>query len=82
MLDAKNYTFNVADAEGSEGLSLVLVGRSTSTSTNVLLHVVVLRESDLVQTLAIPAVITALGVAAVAFGATRAKKVKPGTGDT
>ena len=82
MLDAKNYTFNVADAEGPEGLSLVLVGRSTSTSTNVLLHVVILRESDLVQTLAIPAVITALGVAAVAFGATRTKKVKPGTGDT
>jgi len=82
ILDAKNYTFSVADAEGPEGLSLVLVARSTSTSTNVLLQMVVLREPDLVQTLAIPVVITALGVAALAFGATRAKKAKPATGDT
>jgi len=81
-LDAKNYTFSVTDAEGSDGLSLVVISTSPSGSTNVLFHLVVSREPNLVQTLAIPVVIIALGVASVAFGATRTKKTKVGPSGT
>ena len=73
-LDAKNYTFTVAGMENPKGLSLVFIAKSSNASTNLLLHLAISSEPDLTQTLAVPVVIVALGVASVAFGATRARK--------
>ncbi len=71
-LDAMNYTFTVPGVV-QQNYALVLISRSTGTSTSVLLHVVVESEPNLVSTYGFPAIVLALGVASVAFGATRGR---------
>jgi hypothetical protein len=74
-LDVKNYTFPLIGSGSPQSYSLVFVSRSSSTSTNVLLQLETAQGVDTLQSLVVPIIFLASGVASALFGATRRQKV-------
>ena len=74
QLNVKNYSFTFTNAGPSGVFDLVLVSRANSSSTDVLLNLIVEQNPPLMDTIVIPGVLVALGVAAAAIGATRKSK--------
>jgi hypothetical protein len=76
QLNVKNYSFTFTNTDPSGVYDLVMVSRSNSSSTDVLLHLVVQQNPALLETIVIPGVLVALGLVAAAIGATRKTKAK------
>lgn len=71
-LDAENYSFAVTGAGAPENYYLVFISRSSDTSTDVLVHLVINQVTP--EATAVPTIFVALGVALALIGATRRKK--------
>jgi len=74
QLGVRNYSFTFTPTLESDAYSLVLVSRSNTSSTDVLLHIVVQQKPAASETLLVPGALIGLGVVSAGVGATRKPK--------